>query len=118
MADDSNDPVNAIADLAMSFQDTCSHLFADLDKPMEFKIGIDTGGVIGSPVGRRRKSYNIWGEAVSTAAMMADTGVTGYIQVSEPTYRRLQQTYLFSVRGRYYRPNIGEISTYLLTGRI
>jgi class 3 adenylate cyclase len=118
MQDHSNDPVNAIADLALSFQDTCSHLFADLDKPMEFKIGIDTGGVIGSPVGRRRKSYNIWGEAVSTAAMMADNGVTGCIQVSETTYRRLQQTYLFSVRGRYYLPNIGEISTYLLTGRI
>ncbi len=83
MQDNSNHPVHAIADLALSFQDTCSHLFADLDKPMEFKIGIDTGGVIGSPVGRRLKSYNIWGEAVSTASMMADNGVTGGIQVSE-----------------------------------
>jgi len=118
MQDNSNHPVHEIADLALSFQDTCSHLFADLDKPMEFKIGIDTGGVIGSPVGRRRKSYNIWGEAVSTASMMADNGVTGGIQVSETTYRRLRQNYLFRVRGRYYLQNIGEISTYLLTGRI
>ena len=118
MQDNSNQPVHAIAELALSFQDTCSHLFADLDKPMEFKIGIDTGGVIGSPVGRRRKSYNIWGEAVSTASRMADNGVTGGIQVSETTYRRLRQNYLFKVRGRYYLQNIGEISTYLLTGRI
>ena len=118
MQDNSNHPVHVIAELALSFQDTCSHLFADLDKPMEFKIGIDTGGVIGSPVGRRRKSYNIWGEAVSTALMMADNAVTGGIQVSETTYRRLRQNYLFRVRGRYYLQNIGEISTYLLTGRI
>jgi len=118
MQDHSNHPVHVIAELAVNFQDTCSHLFADLDKPMEFKIGIDTGGVIGSPVGRRRKSYNIWGEAVSTASMMADNGVTGGIQVSETTYRRLRQNYLFKVRGRYYLQNIGEISTYLLTGRI
>jgi class 3 adenylate cyclase len=118
MQDNSNHPVHAIAELALSFQDTCSHLFADLDKPMEFKIGIDTGGVIGSPVGRRLKSYNIWGEAVSTASMMADNGVTGGIQVSETAYRRLRQNYLFRVRGRYYLQNIGEISTYLLTGRI
>ena len=118
MQDTSTHPVHAIAELALSFQDTCSHLFADLDKPMEFKMGIDMGGVIGSPVGRRRKSYNIWGEAVSTASMMANNGVTGGIQVSETTYRRLRQNYLFKVRGRYYLQNIGEISTYLLTGRI
>ena len=118
MQDNSNHPVTAMAELALSFQDTCSHLFADLDKPMEFKIGMDTGGVIGSPVGRRRKSYNIWGEAVSTALMMADNAVTGGIQVSETTYWRLRQNYLFRVRGRYYLQNIGEISTYLLTGRI
>ncbi len=118
LEDISNRPVDAIADVALSFQDKCSHLFADLDKPMEFKIGIDTGGVIGSTVGRRQKSYNIWGEAVSTASMMADNGVTGGIQVSETAYRRLQQNYLFRVRGHYYLQNIGEISTYLLTGRI
>jgi len=118
LEDNSNRPVDVIADVALSFQDKCSHLFADLDKPMEFKIGIDTGGVIGSTVGRRQKSYNIWGEAVSTASMMADNGVTGGIQVSETAYRRLQQNYLFRVRGHYYLQNIGEISTYLLTGRI
>ncbi len=118
LEDNSNRPVDAIADLALSFQDKCSHLFADLDKPMEFKIGIDTGGIIGSTVGRRQKSYNIWGEAVSTASMMADNGVTGGIQVSETAYRRLQQNYLFRVRGHYYLQDIGEISTYLLTGRI
>jgi adenylate cyclase len=118
LEDNSNRPVDAIADVALSFQDKCSHLFADLDKPMEFKIGIDTGGVIGSTVGRRQKSYNIWGEAVSTASMMADNGVTGGIQVSETAYRRLQQNYLFRVRGHYYLQNIGEITTYLLTGRI
>ena len=118
MADNSNHHVHEVADLALNFQDECSHLFADLDKPMEFKIGIDTGGVIGSPVGRRQKSYNIWGEAVSTATMMADSGVTGGIQVSETAYRRLQQNYLFRVRGHYFLPNIGEITTYLLTGQI
>ena len=118
MQDNSTPHVHAIADLALNFQDKCSHLFADLDKRMEFKIGIDTGGIIGSPVGRQQQSYNIWGEAVSTASKMADKGVTGGIQVSETAYRGLQQNYLFKVRGRYYLPNIGEISTYLLTGRM
>ena len=118
MEDNSDHLVYSIADLALSFQDKCSLLFADLDKPMEFKIGIDRGGVIGSRVGRRRISYNIWGEAVSAASTMADNGVIGGVQVSQAAYRRLRQHYIFRVRGHYYLQNVGEISTYLLTGRI
>jgi class 3 adenylate cyclase len=118
MAEKSNRSLHEIADLALSFQDTCSHLFAGLDKPMEFKIGIDKGGVIGSMIGKRQIGYNIWGEAVSIASMMADNGVAGAIQVSETAYRGLRQDYLFRVRGNFYLPNIGEISTYLLTGRL
>ena len=76
------------------------------------------GGVIGSQVGRRFKSYNIWGEAVNAASTMADNCVTGGIQISETAYQILQQNYLFKVRGRYYLKNIGEITTYLLTGRL
>jgi len=118
MEDSSNRHVHDIADLALSFQDKCSHLFAELDKSMEFKIGIDVGGIIGSLVGQRLKSYNIWGEAVITASKMADNGVIGGIQVSETAYRILRQNYLLRVRGNYYLQDIGEISTYLLTGRI
>lgn len=118
MREPSNRHAHVIADLALVLQDKCGHLFADLDRPMDFKIGIDTGGVIGNSLGRRQKSYNIWGEAVSTAAMMADHGVYGGIQVSETAYRRLQQDYLFKARGRYYLPKIGEIYTFILTGRI
>jgi class 3 adenylate cyclase len=73
---------------------------------------------MGSPVGREHKAYNIWGESVRFASKMADAGIAGGIQVSETTYRRLRANYLFQVRGRYYLPNIGEASTYLLTGRI
>ena len=89
-----------------------------MNTTMKFRIGIDTGAVMGCQVGRERKSYNIWGDAVSFASKMAESGLAGGIQVTQSTYQRLRATYLFQVRGRYYLPNIGETSTYLLTGRI
>lgn len=118
MAGETTARADVIADVALNLQNQCTHLFADLDKRMEFRIGIDTGGVIGSSVGRRHRSYNIWGEAVQAASVMADTGVTGGIHVSQSTYLRLRTNYLFKARGRYYVRDMGEISTYLLTGRI
>jgi adenylate cyclase len=49
---------------------------------------------------------------------MAETGMAGGIQVTESTYRRLRDRYLFKVRGTYYLRDVGELSTYLITGRI
>ena len=114
----SKDHARLIADLALDVQNHCAGLFASLDTPMEFRIGIDTGAVMGCSVGREQKTYNIWGESARFASKMADSGIAGGIQVSETTYRRLRANYLFQVRGSYYLPNIGETSTYLLTGRI
>ena len=118
MGDNAEGHPHLMAELALGIQERCSDLFAGLNTPMEFRIGLDTGGVMGSPVGRKQKSYNIWGEAVRFASMMAKTGLPGAIQVSQTTYRRLRSSYLFQARGRFYLPNIGETSTYILTGRI
>ncbi|MGD9057701.1 MAG: adenylate/guanylate cyclase domain-containing protein [Desulfobacterales bacterium] len=114
----SEDHAVRIADLALGIQNHCTGLFASLNTAMEFRVGIDTGAVLGSSVGRKAKTYNIWGESVRFASKMADSGIPGGIQVSETTYRRLRAHYLFKLRGHYYLPNIGETSTYLLTGRI
>jgi adenylate cyclase len=118
LGEGSTDHCRVIADIALSLQDHCTHLFADLDKRMAFRIGIDRGAVIGSRLGRQQRSYNIWGDAVGAALKMADTGVTGGIHVSEAAYRSLRKGFVFKVRGSFYLKNFGEISTYLLTGRI
>ncbi len=118
LGEGSTDHCRMIADIALNLQDHCTHLFADLDKRMAFRIGIDRGAVIGSPLGRHQRSYNIWGDAVGAAIKMADIGVTGGIHVSEAAYRSLRKSFVFKVRGKFYLRNIGEISTYMLTGRI
>jgi hypothetical protein len=55
---------------------------------------------------------------VSAAMTLADTAMVGSIHVSEAAYRRLRTSYVLRVRGSYYLKDVGEISTYLLTGRI
>jgi class 3 adenylate cyclase len=67
----SKDHAFLIADLALNIQNRCTGLFASLNTPMEFRIGIDTGAVMGSSVGRKAKTYNIWGESVRFASKMA-----------------------------------------------
>jgi class 3 adenylate cyclase len=107
-----------LADVALDMQERCVRLFANLHTRMEFRLGMDTGAVIGSSVGRGEQSYNLWGEAVRAAQWMAETSLAGCIQGTESTYRRLRDRYLFKVRGTYYLRDVGELSTYIITGRI
>lgn len=116
MGDKNRDHCRLVAELALRIQDRCIDMSESLNLPLEFRIGIDTGAVLGSSVGKGRESYNIWGEAVRFASMLAKTGVPGAIQVSESTYRCIRSGFLFKARGKFYLPDIGEISTYLLTG--
>ena len=109
---------HAVTELALKIQDKCIRLFENTSTILDFRIGIDTGTVIGSTVGREHQTYNLWGEAVQTAEMMAETGFKNEIHVSESTYRRLPPDYLFKMRGQFYLPDIGELYTYILTGRL
>lgn len=107
-----------MADMALAVQEKCRHVFADLDTSMDFRIGLDMGPVIGSILGEQQNFYNLWGDAVRTALLMAETGVPGGIHVTESVYRPLRSSYIFKLRGAYYLEEAGEIQTYLLTGRL
>ena len=107
-----------MADFALGALAHCARLFTKLERPLEVQIGIDSGPVIGSAVGRERAIFNLWGEAVLTASRMAQTGVSGQIQATESSYRRLREDFLFRARGSYYLEGFGEFATYTLTGRL
>jgi class 3 adenylate cyclase len=113
-----DDSARLLVDMALDVQERCVRFFAAFHTRLEFRIGMDTGVVIGSPVGRAGQSYNLWGEAVRAAGWMAETGMAGSIQVTESIYRRLRDSYLFKVRGTYYLQDVGELSTYMVTGRL
>lgn len=107
-----------MAEIALGAMDHCARLFARLERTLDFRIGIDSGPVIGSAVGRDRSLFNLWGEAVLTASRMAETGISGQIQATESTYRHLREDFLFRARGSYYLEGFGEFTTYMLSGRL
>ncbi|MCB1727935.1 MAG: adenylate/guanylate cyclase, partial [Gammaproteobacteria bacterium] len=68
--------------------------------------------------GTQRRAFNLWGEAAQQASAMADTSLSGAIQVTESVYQALKGRYLFQLRGHHYLEGVGELSTYLLSGRL
>lgn len=111
------DAAMRLADAAIAIRDRCSGLLGEGDNRPEYRLGLDVGVAIGSPVGQEPRVFNLWGEAVRTAGAMADTALPGAIQVTEAAYERLAQAFLFRPRGRFWLPRVGEAQTYGLVGR-
>jgi class 3 adenylate cyclase len=107
-----------IADASVTIRERCLELFEACGRQSSFRIGIDCGVAIGSHVGREPRVFNLWGEAVRTADLMAETSPgPATIQVTGAAYGRLRQDFLFRLRGNFYLPHVGSEQTFVLGGR-
>jgi class 3 adenylate cyclase len=67
-------------------------------------------------IGKRKFSYDLWGDTVNTASRMESHGVPGRIHVSEAVRDRLGADFDFEERGRVNIKGKGEMSTAFLVG--
>ncbi|MGD8251191.1 MAG: adenylate/guanylate cyclase domain-containing protein [Desulfobacterales bacterium] len=103
--------------VAIGIQNRLMSVFAGAEAALGFRIGLDTGAIIGSPIGCGLDAYNIWGDAVQAAVQMAASGIPGGIQVTETTYHCIRNDFVFKNRGAFYLDQVGEIRTFLMTGQ-
>jgi adenylate cyclase len=75
---------------------------------LELRIGIHTGPVIAGVVGKRKFTFDIWGDAVNTAALMEANGAAGRINVSETVAGHVRPLFELEPRGlietKHHRP--------------
>jgi class 3 adenylate cyclase len=81
------------------------------------RIGIDIGPVVAGIIGRRKFTYDLWGDTVNTASRMEAHGVAGEIHATERARDRLAHTFDFVSRGTIDVKGKGPMETYLLTGQ-
>jgi class 3 adenylate cyclase len=66
---------------------------------LDLRVGIHTGPVISGVVGRRKFTFDIWGDAVNTAALMEANGAAGRINVSETVAGNVKTLFELEPRG-------------------
>jgi class 3 adenylate cyclase len=111
------DHARAVADMALAVREEVARHLDPAGEPLAVRIGIDTGPVVAGVIGRRKFSYDLWGDTVNTASRMESTGMPGCIQVTDRTYRRLGDGYCFERRGPIQVKGKGKLVTWFLVGR-
>ena len=85
--------------------------------PLGIRLGLHAGPVVAGVIGKRKFSYDIWGDTVNTAARMESTGVPGEVQVTAIVQERLQHDFDFVPRGEITVKGKGQMETFLLRPR-
>lgn len=81
---------------------------------LAIRVGIHSGPVVAGIIGRRKFSYDLWGDTVNLASRMESHGQPGEIQVSEATKNKLGNLFRFEARGPIHIKGKGELPTFLL----
>ena len=81
--------------------------------PLELRIGLASGPVVGGVIGQRRILFDLWGDTANTASRMQSSGVPGRIQVAPSTWECCA-TLPFEEREPVEVKGLGAMTTYLL----
>lgn len=83
-------------------------------KSWNIRLGIHTGTLIAGVVGKKKFSYDIWGDAVNTASRMESHGEAGKVNISEATYELVKDKFSCQYRGRIEAKGKGVMKMYFV----
>jgi PAS domain S-box-containing protein len=78
------------------------------------RCGIHTGPVVAGVVGVKKFAYDIWGDSVNVAARMEQSGEPGKVNISESTYKFVEEFFDTTHRGKIEAKNKGKIDMYFV----
>ena len=101
---------------AVEMQNTIAELnnSTNLNRPFQLRIGIHSGPLVAGVVGKKKFTYDIWGDTVNIAARMEQNGKPGHINVSGSTYNLISTVFNCESRGKVEVKNMDPLDMYFV----
>jgi adenylate cyclase len=110
------DHATALVELALDMQEAVAgRTFGG--RPLSFRIGINSGPVVAGVIGRKKFSYDLWGEAVNLASRMESHGRSRTIQIARNTYELVGDAFECAFGGAIDIKGAGRMEVWYVTGR-
>ena len=101
-------------ELALAMVDAVTDISATAGIPMEVRVGVGTGPVVGGVIGQRRLQFDLWGDPVNLASRMESSGLPGRVQIAAST-RDLLPPGRFVLEAREIEAKgLGRLTAYLV----
>ena len=108
------DQAEAAASLAQAMLSTVDAIAADTLVPVALRIGLHTGPAIAGVIGRKKFSYDVWGNTVNIASRMESHGQAGKIHLTQSVAKRLAGRFALEDRGEIDVKGSGRMRTFFL----
>jgi adenylate cyclase len=84
--------------LALAMGDAVAHNNERTGAALQLRVGLASGPLVATVVGKHRFLYDVWGDTATTAAYMESHGLAGQIQLSDATRLLLGDAYEYLER--------------------
>jgi adenylate cyclase len=111
-----DDHPQAIARLAIAMRKVVGEVSQQYGEDLKIRIGFHSGNVVAGVIGMHKFAYDVWGDTVNTASAMESRGIPNEIQVSQASFMRLSEHFIFERRGTIELKGNQQMETYLLRG--
>ncbi len=113
------DPLHCqhVADFALDAISFVRNFSSAYPSAIEMRMGIHTGTVAAGVLGKKKFSYDLWGDVVNLASRYESSASPNNIHVSEAVKIRLADDFAFSDGGNVELKGKGTVPSYYLLGK-
>ncbi|MEW5938346.1 MAG: adenylate/guanylate cyclase domain-containing protein [Chloroflexota bacterium] len=109
------DHAQALARLALEMREFIQKNGFNASRPVDFRIGVNSGTVLAGVIGRKKFIYDLWGDAVNIASRMESHGSGGAIQITRATYEIIREEFECESHGTVNVKGKGEMDVWHVT---
>ena len=109
-----DDHAEALVEMALRMQRYMETMESVQGHSVSVRVGINSGPVVAGVIGKKKFTYDLWGDTVNTASRMESHGIAGAIHLSEASAALLKNKYPLEPRGELEVKGKGKMKTFLL----
>lgn len=111
------DHAAALAAMALDMMDAVGRVSSELELPINMRAGMASGPMTAGIIGKKKFSYDVWGDPVNLASRLEQASKPGRILLCPSCKAALEQSFVLEQHGTIDIKGVGAQETWFLNGR-